>query len=217
MSYQQNDKSTILLIDDHPMLCSGVKHLLEMNPCIEVIAMAHTGKEGVALAIEHEPDLILLDLNMPKSDGLEILRELREIHISSRIVIFTVSNYKGDLTNAIKLGADGYLLKDMEPEELLKSIDLACRGQMILSPEMVPVLIDGMRNKKESQRCIDCLTKREIQILKLVATGMTNKMIARKLDIAEGTVKVHVKSLLKKLSLRSRVEVAIWTHENNVF
>lgn len=216
MELQHNEKSTILLIDDHPMLCGGVKHLIEMNGKMQVVAMAHTGVDGVALAKEHDPDLILLDLNMPEMNGLETLRELRNCHLSSRVVVFTVSNYKGDLTNAIKLGADGYLLKDMEPEELIKAIDQACNGQMVLSPEMAPILMEGLRSKKEAPRGVDSLTKREFQTLKLVATGMTNKMIARKLGIAEGTVKVHVKSLLKKLNLRSRVEMAVWVHEEKV-
>ncbi|HBV76791.1 MULTISPECIES: two-component system response regulator NarL [Vibrio] len=216
MELQHTNKSTILLIDDHPMLCRGVKHLIEMNGNMQVVAMAHTGTDGIALAKEHDPDLILLDLNMPEMNGLETLRELRNGHLSSRVVVFTVSNYKGDLTNAIKLGADGYLLKDMEPEELIKAIDQACNGQMVLSPEMTPILMEGLRSKKEAPRGIDSLTKREFQTLKLVATGMTNKMIARKLDIAEGTVKVHVKSLLKKLNLHSRVEMAVWVHEENI-
>ncbi|WP_153448495.1 two-component system response regulator NarL [Vibrio algicola] len=216
MELKHTDKSTVILIDDHPMLCGGVKHLIEMNGNMQVVAMAHTGTEGIKLAKQHEPDLILLDLNMPEMNGLETLRELRNCHLSSRVVVFTVSNYKGDLTNAIKLGADGYLLKDMEPEELLKAIDQACNGQMVLSPEMAPILMEGLRSKKEAPRGVDSLTKREFQTLKLVATGMTNKMIARKLDIAEGTVKVHVKSLLKKLNLRSRVEMAVWAHEENL-
>ena len=216
MELQHTNKSTILLIDDHPMLCRGVKHLIEMNGNMQVVAMAHTGTDGIALAKEHDPDLILLDLNMPEMNGLETLRELRNGHLSSRVVVFTVSNYKGDLNNAINLGADGYLLKDMEPEELIKAIDQACNGQMVLSPEMTPILMEGLRSKKEAPRGIDSLTKREFQTLKLVATGMTNKMIARKLDIAEGTVKVHVKSLLKKLNLHSRVEMAVWVHEENI-
>ncbi|MGV3000863.1 two-component system response regulator NarL [Vibrio sp.] len=215
MEIQHTDKSTILLIDDHPMLCGGVKHLIEMSSHMQVVAMAHSGVDGIELAEKYDPDLILLDLNMPEMNGLETLRELRNCHLSSRVIVFTVSNYKGDLTNAIKLGADGYLLKDMEPEELLKAIEQACHGQMVLSPEMAPILMEGLRNKKV-QRGIDSLTKREFQTLKLVATGMTNKMIARKLDIAEGTVKVHVKSLLKKLNLRSRVEMAVWVHEENI-
>lgn len=216
MELSQTEKASILLIDDHPMLCGGVKHLIEMRDNMEVVAMAHTGKEGISLAKHYDPDLILLDLNMPNMNGLEILRELRNCHLSSRVVVFTVSNYKGDLTNAIKLGADGYLLKDMEPEELLKAIDQACNGQMVLSPEMAPILMEGLRSKKETPNGIDSLTKREFQTLKLVATGLTNKMVARKLDIAEGTVKVHVKSLLKKLNLRSRVEMAVWAHEENI-
>lgn len=217
MQLQSKDKSTILLIDDHPMLCGGVKHLIEMSGNMQVVAMAHTGENGIQLAKEHDPDLILLDLNIPEMNGLEILRELRNCQLSSRVVVFTVSNYKGDLTNAIKLGADGYLLKDMEPEDLIKAIDQACNGQMVLSPEMTPILMEGLRSKKETPRGLESLTKRELETLKLIATGMTNKMIARKLDIAEGTVKVHVKSLLKKLSLRSRVEVAVWVHEESIF
>ncbi|UJF18164.1 two-component system response regulator NarL [Vibrio sp. SS-MA-C1-2] len=210
-----DQKASILLIDDHPMLCQGLKHLISMSPNMEVIAMAHSGSEGIELAKEHDPDLILLDLNMPVMNGLDTLIALRNEHVSSRIVMFTVSNYKGDLITLIKSGADGYLLKDMEPEQLLESIDKACNGEMVLSNELAPMLLEGLREKSSSQQNIADLTRRELQTAKLIAKGMTNKMIAKKLEISEGTVKVYVKSILKKLSLRSRVELAIWILEEN--
>lgn len=212
----ESSKSTVLLIDDHPTICSGLQFLINSTETMQVVDTANDGATGIELAKQHEPDLILLDLNMPVMNGLETLEELRKQNISSRVVIFTVSDYKGDLTTLIKAGADGYLLKDMEPEDLLANIEKACNGNMVLSPELAPLLLESM-HPKSNDRSIENLTRRELETVRLLSKGMTNKMIAKELDISEGTVKVHVKSLLKKLNLRSRVEVAIWVKEEKVF
>lgn len=203
--------ATILLIDDHPMLRNGVKQLIELDDRLQVVAEAGNGTQGVALAEEHDPDLILLDLNMPGMNGLDTLVQLRTIELSGRIVVFSVSNHEDDVVNALKRGADGYLLKDMEPEELLKSLHQAAAGQMVLSETLTNVLVASLReNRPAEERDIEQLTRRERDILKLITQGMTNKAIARKLSITESTVKVHVKHLLKKMKLKSRVEAAVW-------
>ncbi len=212
------EKATILLIDDHPMLRNGVKQLIGMVDDLSVIAEASCGQEGIVLATELDPDLILLDLNMPELNGLETLTKLRECELSGRIVVFTVSNYEGDIVNAFKYGADGYLLKDMEPEDLLQALQQAAAGKMVLSDAIAPILANGLRhNPPTTKRDIESLTAREKDIIKLIAQGLSNKLIARKLIITEGTVKVHVKNLLKKLSLKSRVEAAVWIHQENIF
>ena len=203
--------ATILLIDDHPMLRNGVKQLIELDDRLQVVAEAGNGTQGVALAEEYDPDLILLDLNMPGMNGLDTLVQLRTIELSGRIVVFSVSNHEDDVVNALKRGADGYLLKDMEPEELLKSLHQAAAGQMVLSETLTNVLVASLReNRPAEERNIEQLTRRERDILKLITQGMTNKAIARKLSITESTVKVHVKHLLKKMKLKSRVEAAVW-------
>jgi Response regulator containing a CheY-like receiver domain and an HTH DNA-binding domain len=215
-----NEKPTsILLIDDHPMLRSGVKQLITMTPELSVIAEAGNGEEGLALAEQFDPDLILLDLNMEGMSGLDTLQRLRQKAFSGRIVVFTVSNHEEDVITAIKHGADGYLLKDMEPEDLLKSLCQAATGEMILSKELTPILASGLRDKTHhahDEYALSDLTARERDILQLLAEGLPNKSIARRLGIAESTVKVHIKSVFKKLKLRSRVEAALWMAQKNV-
>ncbi|MEQ4778349.1 two-component system response regulator NarL [Providencia huaxiensis] len=206
-----NEKSTILLIDDHPMLRNGVKQLISLESSLQVIGEAGDGKTGIQIAEEQDPDLILLDLNMPGMNGFETLDELRKRELSGRIILFTVSNYSDDLVNALKRGADGYLLKDMEPEELIVALKEAASGKLVVSPTLASVLAESLRdNTTQDDNNIASLTPREADILELISQGLSNKMIARKLDIAESTVKVHVKHLLKKLNLKSRVEAAVW-------
>jgi two-component system, NarL family, nitrate/nitrite response regulator NarL len=207
-------KSTVLLVDDHPLLRKGVSQLLELEDDIEVIGEAANGADAVVQALKLDPDLILLDLSMKGMDGIETLVALRDADVSSRIVVFTVSDDRTDVISALKSGADGYLLKDTEPEELVESIHRACSGKMVLSDQLAEVLALSFRDEdKAPGPDLNSLTRRELQILKYIAEGLSNKLIGRKLDIAESTVKVHVKHLLKKLGLRSRVEAAIWMVE----
>lgn len=211
----KEEAATILLIDDHPLLRNGVKQLIEMEESLQVIAEASDGVQGVVLAEQHDPDLILLDLNMPGMNGLDTLVQLRTIELSGRIVVFSVSDHEDDVVNALKHGADGYLLKDMEPEALLKALHQAAAGQMVLSEKLTNVLVASLRESRPTEaRDVEQLTRRERDILKLITLGMTNKAIARKLSITESTVKVHVKHLLKKMKLKSRVEAAVWALQN---
>ena len=204
-------QSTILLIDDHPMLHNGVKQLISLEPTLRVIGEADDGVTGIKIAEEQDPDLILLDLNMPGMNGFEVLDDLRSRELSGRIILFTVSNYSEDLINALKRGADGYLLKDMEPEKLIVALKEAASGKMVVSPTLATVLAESLRdNRTSADHNLSSLTPRETRILNLIAQGLSNKLIANKLQITESTVKVHVKHLLKKLNLKSRVEAAIF-------
>ncbi|MCH1924185.1 two-component system response regulator NarL [Shewanella sp. C32] len=219
-SHEQSiaDKATILLIDDHPMLRNGVKQLIEMSDIIEVVAESNCGQDGIALAQKLDPDLILLDLNMPEMGGIETLCQLRECELSGRILVFTVSNFEEDVVSAFKLGADGYLLKDMEPEDLLLALEKAASGKVAISDDITTILTEGLKNNPSSaERDIYLLTAREREIVKLIAKGLSNKLIAKKLSISEGTVKVHVKNILKKLKLKTRLETAAWVHNSGVF
>jgi len=210
-SNTDNSPASILLIDDHPLLRKGVKQLIDLEESIEVIGEASNAHEGVSKAQELDPDLILLDLNMPEINGIETLKMLREAEVSSRIVVFTVSDNEEDVVAALKAGADGYLLKDMEPEELMQNLEQAALGKMVISDRLTALLAQALQSGRTDKSAdTDSLTPREKQIIKLIAGGLPNKLIARKLNITEGTVKVHVKHLLKKLRLRSRVEVAVW-------
>ncbi|MCP4586419.1 two-component system response regulator NarL [Pseudoalteromonas sp.] len=204
--------SSILLVDDHPLLRKGLQQLIDLEDELTVIGEAATGKEGLQLAIEQDPDLIILDLNMQGMDGLETLKAMRANDVTSRIIMLTVSDNDEDVLTAISYGADGYLLKDMDPEEILEKIKQAALGKMVLSEKLTGVLAQAIRKPDVSQKAniLNSLTSREFEILKLIAKGLSNKLIARELDISDGTVKVHVKHLLKKLNLRSRVEAAVW-------
>lgn len=205
------DKSSVMLVDDHPLLLKGLKQLLEFESDIEVVAEANNGPDAIKLAEELDPDLIVLDLNMHGMDGLETLKGMRKVGVTSRIVMLTVSDADEDVVEAISSGADGYLLKDMDPEKLLEQLRRALDGKMVLSEAVTEILATAIRKPAPRQQAdLNNLTNREYEILSLIAKGMSNKVIARELDISDGTVKVHVKHLLKKLGLRSRVEAAVW-------
>lgn len=216
--FDEKAPASVLLIDDHPLLRRGIIQLLEMEPDLVLAGEASNALDGVQLAVELDPDLILLDLNMPDINGIETLKLLRAERVSSRIVIFTVSDHEEDVVAALKAGADGYLLKDMEPEDLVSQLRQAALGRMAISEKLTSLLAEALRNQrsKPAGPDISSLTAREMQILRQVAEGLSNKMVARRLDISEGTVKVHVKNLLKKLNLRSRVEVAVWAVQEGI-
>ena len=207
-------KSSILLIDDHPMLRNGVKQLINTINNFEIIGETGSGIEGVKLAETLDPDIILLDINMNDVSGLEILRYLREKNISSRIIMFTVSDAKEDIITSLKTGADGYLLKDMEPEDFLKALKDISEGKIIMDEAISHIIINYMRDDKNpttnQSHDINLLTPREHEIFNLLVQGLSNKVIAKELDIVESTVKVHIKSIFKKLNFKSRMEMTVW-------
>lgn len=210
MGTTMSDAATVMLVDDHPLLRKGLVQLLEFEEDLTVVAEASSGQEALDIAKADEPDLIVLDLNMQGMDGLETLRALRDAGVSSRIVMLTVSDSDEDVVLAITYGADGYLLKDMPPEEILEKIREAALGRIAISDRLTQVLAGAIRGNKNKTNLLAKLTSREHEILKLIAKGLPNKLIGRELDISDGTVKVHVKHILKKLGLRSRVEAAVW-------
>ncbi len=207
----RHESSSVMLVDDHPLLRKGLQQLIELSDDLTLVGQASSGAEALTIAADLDPDLILLDLNMQGMDGLETLEKLRAAGVTSRIVMLTVSDADADVIGAISRGADGYLLKDMEPEELLNQIERALEGKMVMSEAVTQALATAIRRPQQNPQAeLDSLTARELEILKLIAKGLSNKLIARELDISDGTVKVHVKHLLKKLNLRSRVEAAVW-------
>ncbi len=206
-----SDTTRVLIIDDHPLFRRGVRQLLELEVGYEVVGEAASGQEGIELARLHDPDLILLDLNMKGIDGLETLRTMRDLGVDARIILLTVSNSADDLMAAIRAGSDGYILKDNDPQDILQMIAQALEGKNAISPELMSQLATALREEGASERRSKAnLTEREVAILKCLAAGMSNKLIARELDIMESTVKVHIRNLLRKLHFRSRVEAAVW-------
>lgn len=203
---------TLLLVDDHPMMRRGMRQLLELEDDLAVIGEANNGVEALQMVASLQPELVLLDNNMPEMNGVETLKRLREQNFPGKVLLFTVSDDEDDVRDAMRLGADGYLLKDMEPEQLIQQIRAALGGALVISPALTRVLAQALRNPPSASQ-LD-LTDRERQVLKMIAAGSSNKVIGNKLGITEGTVKVHVKNLLHKLGLRSRVEAAVWAMEH---
>ncbi|MBL4942186.1 MAG: two-component system response regulator NarL [Colwellia sp.] len=202
-------KAKILLVDDHPMLRKGVAQLISLEDNLTVIGEVGSGDEAITFAIEHAPDLILLDLNMKGLSGIETLSALKRAKVSAKVVIFSVSDNETDVLQALKFNADGYLLKDSEPEALIEKINQALTGEFVISEPLTQILAKSLRPPTQTNM-LQTLTQRELENLKLIASGNSNKEIARKLGITEATVKVHNKNLFKKLELKSRVEAAMW-------
>ncbi len=211
----ENPSYSILIIDDHPLFRKGLMQLFENEQGFTIAGECASGQDGIQLAKEIKPDLILLDLNMKEMDGIEVLKAIKnETAIDPIIIMITVSDSEVDLVTAIKNGADGYLLKDSEPEELIDKIRTAASGQIVLTDNLTGMLSRAMRDDRPiKSREEPLLTNREQEILSLIAEGLSNKKIARELGISDGTVKVHVKNLLRKLKLNSRLEAAVWALE----
>lgn len=205
------DPQTILIVDDHPLFRKGVIQLIQAAPEFRFIGEAASGNEGIALAHRLHPDMILLDLNMKDMNGVEVLKVIKDEGLDSRVIMLTVSDQAEDLIAALQAGADGYLLKDMEPEDLMQQLAEAARGKITISERLTQLLVSSLREKSRPTSINEAgLTEQENRILDHLVEGKSNKLIARDMGIAEGTVKVHVKHLLKKLNLRSRVEAAVW-------
>ncbi|MCB1776959.1 MAG: two-component system response regulator NarL [Candidatus Competibacteraceae bacterium] len=206
-----DEAQTILVIDDHPLMRKGIVQLIAMDPSLRLIGEAGDGQRGLELALRERPDLILLDLNMRGLSGLETLTAIKAADLDSRVIILTVSSGEEDVITALQRGADGYLLKDMEPEDVLHCLKTAAQGQIALGERVATILADALRHETQTKTIDDTrLTEREREILTFITVGYSNKRIARQLKITEGTVKVHVKHLLQKLQLNSRVEAAVW-------
>ncbi len=204
----------LLVIDDHPLLRKAILQLVDMTGDFEVVGEASSGREGLDLVQTLQPDMILLDLNMKDMNGIEVLKVIKSWGIDSRVVMLTVSDAESDLVAALRAGADGYLLKEMEPEDLFAKLKEAAAGQVTLTQRLTRLLAHSLREDgKPKDPAQAGLTEQESRILDQIALGRSNKLIARELNIADGTVKVHVKHLLRKLNLRSRVEAAVWAVE----
>lgn len=205
----------ILLIDDHPLFRKGVAQLVRADDELELAGEASDGTTGLALAAETDPDLILIDLNMKSVNGIETLRRLKASGVRGRCVMLTVSDDERDVLDAMKAGADGYLLKDMEPEELCQRIKQSVAGTMVLDGSVAGLLAHAL-NAPPAATHTD-LTEREREILGLLSDGRSNKEIARVLGISDATVKVHIKHVLSKLNMKSRLEAAVWALQNPQF
>lgn len=200
-----NENVTVLLIDDHPLMRQGMRQLLELESNFEVVGEASNGSDGIALALRLDPDVIILDLNMKGLSGLDTLRALRSEGCTARIVVLTVSDIPTDIFTLMDNGVDGYLLKDSDTSELLEQIRKVAQGEMVLSETVKQHLLE----RRPVEDPFASLTDRERDVLQWIATGMSNKQIAQQLFISEETVKVHIRNLLRKLNVHSRVAATV--------
>ena len=208
----------IVLIDDHTLFRSGIKALLARQEDFEVIGEASDGFSGVKLVEQQHPDVVLLDLDMPVMNGREALAQILSSRPDQTVVMLTVSEDSEDLTECMRLGARGFLLKNINAEFLVDAIKKAANGDNVFSPEMTARLVQSLirPNTPQPAGALDTLTPREMEILGHLAAGHSNKVIARKLDLAESTIKVHVQSILRKLELSSRVQAAVYAVQHKV-
>ncbi|MEZ5453477.1 MAG: response regulator [Thiothrix sp.] len=211
----------VLLIDDHTLFRAGLEDLLTRRG-IRVVAAVGSGDEGLQAAASLLPDIVLLDMRMPQMDGLNVLRQLRKNNPTLRVVMLTTSSNENDLVEALRSGARGYLLKDIEPDELVVALREIVAGKTVVAPELAPVLArvvqggDSRAAEDKSNNPFSELTPREYEILTLLAEGQSNKVIARNLGISDGTVKLHVKAILRKLNVSSRITAAVMAVEHGI-
>lgn len=201
----------ILLVDDHTLFRQGLEGLLSRRN-INILAAVGSGAEGLRLATELKPDVVLLDMRMPEMDGMDVLRQLRKNGFKNPVAMLTTSSDERDLVESLRNGAQGYLLKDMEPDQLVVALRDIVAGKTVVAPDLAPVLarvVQGDSISPPDASPFSKLTPREVEILALLAEGQSNKVIARNLGISDGTVKLHVKSILRKLGVHSRVEAAV--------
>lgn len=206
-----NSNLRVLIIDDHTLFRDGLQSLLERHH-IDVVGSLGDGHEGIRLAQELKPDIVLLDMRMPGLSGLEVLKQLQQNNFEAPIAMLTTSNDERDLVEALRNGAKGYLLKDMEPDDLVAALREIVKGETVVAPNLTQILarvVKGEHILESEPSPIDDLTPREAEILSLLAEGQSNKVIARNLGISDGTVKLHVKAILRKLNIHSRVEAAV--------
>jgi DNA-binding NarL/FixJ family response regulator len=201
----------VLLADDHGVVRDGLARLLGSVPDIEVVAAAADGDQAVELAREHRPDVVLMDLRMPGMDGSEATRRLLESDPAMNVVILTSFSERDEILGALDAGAIGYLLKDAEPDELIRGVRAAAHGDSPLDPKAARTLI-GSRNTSQSHP----LTDREQEVLQLVARGLPNKLIARELGISEKTVKAHLTTVFQRIGVTDRVQAAMWARDHKL-
>lgn len=206
----------IMIADDHSMIREGLKNLLELDGDIQVIAVAVDGEDCLEKLQLVKPDVLLLDINMPKKNGLEVLKSLKSRRSKLKVLVLTVHNETEYLMKAVDIGVNGYVLKDSESAELKKAIFTVADGETYIQPSLIPALNAKMIETNKDAEKIKSLTKRELDVLKLLAVGMFNKEVGKRLEISERTVKNHVSNIFKKLGVTDRTQAAVFAIRNNL-
>ncbi len=206
----------ILIADDHSMVREGLKQLLELDSNLKVVAETSNGIETLEKAEEYEPDVILLDINMPNKNGLEVLNELKRKKCKSKILMLTIHNEVEYLIKSVEAGCNGYVLKDSNSEVLKDAVYAVYSGEKYIQSDLISVLNEGLSSINDDRSKLKLLTKREEEVLKLIAEGLFNKEIAAKLEISERTVKNHVSNIFKKIDVSDRTQAAVFAIKNNL-
>ncbi len=206
----------IIIADDHSMVREGLKQLLELDGDIEIIGEANNGIECLELLDNVVPHVLLLDINMPNMSGLEVLKKIKEKNIDVKIIILTVHNEVEYLLKAVEIGIDGYMLKDSSSTELKKAIFSVIDGESYIETSLIPLLNSKMIERDIDKDKIELLTRRELEVLKLIAIGLCNKEVGEKLNISERTVKNHISSIFKKVDVADRTQAAVFAIRNRL-
>lgn len=211
------DKIEIIIADDHMMIREGLKQLLELDGTMKVIAEANDGEECLNLLNKKiHPDILLLDINMPKKNGIEVLEYIKQNKILVKVLILTVHNEVEYLLKAVDIGIDGYLLKDSSYDELKEAIDVVISGNTYIQPSLLPALNESMEDYALDKEKIECLTKRELDVLRLISEGCSNKKISDELTISERTVKNHISHIFRKIDVEDRTQAAVFAIRNKI-
>lgn len=213
------NKISILIADDHSLIRQGLKQILELEKDITVVAQASNGSEAVQLARTYRPDVILMDINMPGTNGLQAIKEIKQEKLESRVIVLTIHEDREYLFKTLQMGAEGYVLKDAEPSVLIEAIRNVYSGQSYIQPNMTMELVKEFNRvtlHEKEKHDENNLTTREIEVLELIAEGMINKEIAKKLYISEKTVKNHVSNIFRKLNVSDRTQAAIYAFKHNI-
>lgn len=210
------EKISVMIADDHSMIREGLKQLLEFDGSIEVVGEASNGVECLEKLEECNPEVLLLDINMPEKNGIEVLKQMKEENIEIKVLILTVHNEMDYLMKAVDIGVDGYILKDSESSELKKAIKAVRNGENYIQPSLIPALNSQLLSRDTDKDKISFLTNRELEVLVQVANGMFNKEIATNLNISERTVKNHISNIFKKIDVSDRTQAAVFAIKNNI-
>ena len=214
-----NDAIKVMIVDDHELIREGISKILDMENDIDKVFKAKSGIEALEDLKDVKPDVILLDINMNELNGIETLKKIKSSGSKTKIIMLTVYDDVEYISQSVNLGANGYVLKDSDSDTLIKTIKIVNEGGSYIQPTLATQLIKHMTNEKKNtndKKSLELLTRRELIVMKEISSGLNNKSISKKLNISEKTVKNHVSSILKKLELQDRTQVAIYAIKNKI-
>jgi DNA-binding response regulator len=217
--YMHSDAIKVMIVDDHELIREGISKILDMENDIDIVFKAKSGIEALEVLKDVKPDVILLDINMNELNGIETLKKIKSSGSKTKIIMLTVYDDVEYISQSVNLGANGYVLKDSDSDTLIKTIKIVNEGGSYIQPTLATQLIKHMTNEKKNtndKKSLELLTRRELIVMKEISSGLNNKSISKKLNISEKTVKNHVSSILKKLELQDRTQVAIYAIKNKI-